>query len=286
MILNKVCEVADFSDNELSAIMLHSLPRPPGSIGSWPRGQEDRKFWEIAMALLAAMRHVPTNSRRKALGVGAGIEATSFILTSTFEQVFATDKYGCPDWEEDAPAAMLVTPEHYAGDVPFFPEKLFVQHMDGRDLQYADNTFDFVYSSSSLEHFGSPSDMAVSMSEMARVLRPGGILSLSTEFSLSGGHHWLGSKTFLFDEHSIESLITFALQCELVDTPCYDVSAATRLTSSDFKMALQELRSTSNRLERLWSKYPHILISHKDLLWTSVHICLRKGIPTSSVEKR
>ena len=276
MLLNKVCEVEDFTDPELSELMLRFLPRPIHSTDEWPRGQEDRKFWEISMALLAVIRHLPAGNRVHALGVGAGLEATSFILTSLFKQVFATDLYGGKSWKADSSGMMLTKPEAFSGRVPFNPRRLVTQHMDGRFLRYEDNTFDFIYSSSSIEHFGSAKDIATAMKEMHRVLRPNGIISISTEFSISGKSQWLGSHTLLFDEKAIGDIIVEASGCSLVDEQSFAISSLTRDCRSDFGQALKDLESGGNRLDQKWSTYPHIVIADADMMWTSVHICLQK----------
>ena len=61
--------------------------------------------------------------------------------------------------------------------------------MDGRALKFADDTFDVTYSLSSIEHFGGFEGAAQTMREMARVLKPGGVLALATEYVISGPPH-------------------------------------------------------------------------------------------------
>jgi SAM-dependent methyltransferase len=175
---------------------------------------------------------------------------------------------------------MLSRPEQFAGRIPFAPRRLVVQYMDGRALRYEDETFDFIYSSSSLEHFGTLAEISTSVQEMARVLRPGGILSISTEYRLSGHNEWLGSYTYLFDDRAIEEVIVKPSGCQPVDTPSFNISQVTRAGISDFRQACNELERAlvpgANRLELIWSRYPHIVIAHGDLSWTSIHVCLQK----------
>ena len=66
------------------------------------------------------------------------------------------------------------------------PRRLVVQHMDALDLRYEDESFDGVFSGSSIEHFGGHAEAERSMDEMFRVLRPGGICAIATEFRLAG----------------------------------------------------------------------------------------------------
>lgn len=52
---------------------------------------------------------------------------------------------------------------------------------DTRSLPFADAVFDIVLSNSTLDHFESADDIAVSLAEIARVLRPGGRLLLTLD---------------------------------------------------------------------------------------------------------
>ena len=61
--------------------------------------------------------------------------------------------------------------------------------MDGRHLEFPDDTFDVAYSLSSIEHFGGIEGAAQTMREMARVLKPGGMLALATEYVIAGPPH-------------------------------------------------------------------------------------------------
>lgn len=56
---------------------------------------------------------------------------------------------------------------------------------DVRELPFADASFDVVYSGSTLDHFGSVADIARSMTELVRVLRPSGRLVLTLDNPLN-----------------------------------------------------------------------------------------------------
>jgi SAM-dependent methyltransferase len=58
--------------------------------------------------------------------------------------------------------------------------------MDGTHLTFSDATFDVAYSLSSIEHFGGVPGARQAVAEMARVLRPGGICVVATEWHLEG----------------------------------------------------------------------------------------------------
>jgi len=56
---------------------------------------------------------------------------------------------------------------------PCEPSHFPVQAGDARDLQFADNSFDVIFSANVLEHV---TDLAAALAEMKRVLRPGGLM--------------------------------------------------------------------------------------------------------------
>lgn len=276
MQLNKACELEDFSDLEFLHVA-KAVFGPKETAGTdWPKGREDRKFWEVIMAVLSAQRHLDGARRSYALGIGAGIEASSFILTNFFERVVATDLYG-GDWKDDAPVDMLSNPARYAGSIPFCRDRLVVERMDARDLRFNDTTFDFVYSCSSIEHFGSHEDIAKAATEMGRVLKPGGIIAVSTELCIDGVPRPLGARTLLLSEKQIHDLIIAPSGCLPVDPPNYNVSGATKSKPTSFRKALRDLRHVRSRFQDRWSQYPHIVLEFSGVKWTSVQITLRKN---------
>jgi SAM-dependent methyltransferase len=277
MNLNKICNVDDWQEDELVEVLRLNLgPKEISEIG-WPHGREDRKFWEIGMTLLAMHSCIPADLRRLALGVGAGTEATSFILTKYFDRVVATDLYGSSQWKTEAPLKMLSHPKRYAGSIPFNPERLIVECMDATTLRYECDTFDFVYSSSSIEHFGSYEAISRAAYEMGRVLKPGGLLSLSTEIRIGGASKWLNKSTLLFDKDTIKDLIIGPSRCSPVDSFDYRVSQITVSHPTEFMEAIKDSAKIANRLQGRWSRYPHVLMKHGELMWTSVQITLRKS---------
>jgi SAM-dependent methyltransferase len=104
--------------------------------------------------------------------------------------------------------------------------RIYVGREDARALSYADETFDWVYSISVLEHVADErsGDIlrrgdSLAMQEIARVLRPGGVVTLTVPFAPGG--YWeefiqgpvyersaeTGSRTFYqrhYDEQAVE----------------------------------------------------------------------------------
>jgi SAM-dependent methyltransferase len=279
--LNKPCELEDFGNPELAAVMRQIFPAEANADPAWPCGREDRKHWEVSMAVLAMRRELPNERRNMALGVGAGTEATSFYLTQHFRFVFATDLYArFTEWATYAPAAMLFQPEVYAESTPFERRRLVVQNMDAGRIDHEDETFDFIYSSSSIEHFGKPDEIRQAAREMGRVLKAGGVMAISTELCLDGKPGRLSGNTLIFSPGDIRKLIIEASGCDPVDEPSFRISDTTLAGKVILDEALQDQARQRSKTQRGWSRYPHIVLCKDDRYWTSYHLALRKPLPS------
>lgn len=279
MNLNKPCELEDFKNPDLASLMETVFgPYMRTAQPSWPLGFEYRKPWEVGMSLLALQRHPPLQ-QDFVLGVGAGQEATIFELTNRFRWVFATDLYlAAGNWVE-APPQMLIAPESATSPIEFRPRRLVTQHMDGRNLRYEDETFDMVFSSSSIEHFGSWDDVARSAAEMGRVLKRGGLLTLSTEYRIRGPRGGRGVPgVLMFDMDELQKLIVAPSGCVPVDHLQETVSERTVASKVEYRDTLADSERMTKGAQVGWSKYPHVVLAHEDYLWTSYHLALRKPV--------
>ncbi len=147
-----------------------------------------RKGWEWTQTIWGLDQLGVLTPDAKAIGVGAGRECVIFWLGDRIGQVVATDLYGNDGWTteggKEADAAILEDPQAFCPR-PIKAEAIEFRVMDGTDLSaYADGTFDIAWSLSSIEHFGSHARAGDSVREMARVLRPGGVLAVATELLL------------------------------------------------------------------------------------------------------
>jgi len=267
----KLCELEDFADPELRELIREAYANDADELGpEFPAGFEHRKNWEIAMSLRAFRDFGVLGPTSDVLGVGAGAEATIFWLTNHCRRVFATDLYvGNDEWGSQAPDTMLTDPGAVA-TCAWDPQRLVAQHMDALDLRYDDGSFDGVFSSGSIEHFGTPDDVRRALTEMHRVLRPGGIAALSTEFRL-GGRAMSLPGTLLFDEDGLYALLDPDLW-ELVEPLDLSMSESTTSVVVDIDEAVA--RYQEGRRDR--SLFPHLVLQHRaGVLWTSVHVVLR-----------
>lgn len=171
----KLCDVRDFDDPELVATIADILPERDAA------AHVERKVWEFAMLALFLRDVGALGEGSSALAIGAGDERIVFWLANRMGRVVATDIYGSGDFAgREAMASMVSDPASHA-PFPYREERLEVRQMDARALDFPDGSFDVVFSLSSIEHFGSPAQIARSAAEMGRVLKPGGHALVVTE---------------------------------------------------------------------------------------------------------
>lgn len=293
----KLCELSDFGDADLAAVM-RAIYGGGSESPEFPRGEEHRKHWEVSMSVRALRDLGALRPDAEILGVGAGREATLFWLTREVRRVFATDLYLAEDsWSAtDSGARMLIEP---SGDVHFGwnPRRLVVQHMNGLDLRYEDDSFDGIFSSGSIEHFGELPDIRRSVEEMYRVLKPGGVAAIATEFRLGGPPGIEG--TVMFDEGELRSVLLDGMDWELPSPLDLSMSEETLATEIEFRTLLPPDPVPPTLRERIASRlspgrqdetaddadgsathlptpYPHIVLHHEGRTWTSVHVALIK----------
>jgi SAM-dependent methyltransferase len=165
----KLCDVRDFEDPELLDTIRSLVPERD------PAAYIERKVWEFAMVMLFLRDTGHLDGRSRVLSVGAGNERVLFWLTNHVGCIVATDIYGEGRFAgQEAEVSMLTDPAAHAPAYPWRPDRLEVHRMDARTLEFEDKTFDAVFSVSSIEHFGTPPDIARAAGEIGRVLRPGG----------------------------------------------------------------------------------------------------------------
>jgi SAM-dependent methyltransferase len=261
--LNKVLNIEDFDDPAFIATMREVLTLDPG------KRIRGAKAWEITQTVRALRKAGVLRRDAEILGVGAGSEVTTFYLTNHVKRVFSTDLYADGVWTQVAPPAMLVNP---GADLParikWDRQRLIVQHMDGRELHYPDETFDGIYSNGSVEHFGGgPDDAAKALREMGRVVKRGGIVTLSTEFRLRdpGGNKIGVPGAMLFTPEMIQKYLIGPSGLRPIDPVDYTVSPATLALAYPLTEALSgKARDVS------------VALTHEGFAWTSIFLALVK----------
>lgn len=149
-----------------------------------------RKGWEWTQCLFGLQQLGMIRPDAAGLGVGAGHEPVLFYLADRIKAVVGTDLYGNATWSDENIGGNEADPK-FLEDMGrytrrnFRKENLSLKNMDGTKLEFASGEFDFVWSLSSIEHFGGHEAAAESIREMARVTKSGGIVAVATEFVLT-----------------------------------------------------------------------------------------------------
>jgi SAM-dependent methyltransferase len=184
----QLCELANpakWSNPEWMALLrdLQVLPDHPLSM--------HRKSYELTQLLYGLRRLNQLREDTCVLSVGAGHECVLYWLANHVGRVVATDLYE-GIWQsvqsKEGDQHVLSHPEDFA-PFPYRRDRLSFLRMDARHLDFPDGTFDVAYSLSSIEHFDKVSGGIQAVDEMARVLKPGGVLALATEYVLAGPPH-------------------------------------------------------------------------------------------------
>lgn len=286
----KLCDVEDFSDAGLLAATADILPERD------PARHAERKVWEFAMLALFLESERLLDDATEALAVGAGNERILYWLANRLGRVVATDVYGQgPFANKEAGHQMLTDPDAFA-PFAYRRDRLEVRWMDARSLDFDDEAFDVVFSLSSIEHFGAPDEIARAAAEIGRVLRPGGVAFVATEFlvrlhpldcaladtarrALSLGRRCptasprrrvaLGEA---FTAGELERRIVAPSGLDLVQP--LDTSLSERSWEN-----LTVLRGDGSLEPASGSYFPHVLVRVSRSIFTSVSLCLRKPGP-------
>jgi SAM-dependent methyltransferase len=280
---NKLCSLEDFSDPDLRQVMRRELPHEVARFGEgYPSGREDRKDWETAMGIRTFEHHGLLDGKHEFLGVAAGTEPLIYCLTRYARRVFATDLYMTPgEWAITAATSMLYDQgSHWPSD--WNPRRLVIQHMNALNLLYEDESFDGVFSTSSVEHFGDYEVLHRAMDEIFRVLRPGGIAAFTTEYRLSGPPPGVPG-TLMFDRSEVEEHLIGGRAWKLLSPLDVTVSAETLRTAQDVKQlvdwqnAIVEEQGGLLPLRPEYPQYPVIALKSLDgHVSTTMHLALRK----------
>jgi len=283
----KLCDLRDFDDAPLRE-KIREIVAP----GLTPHEQLRRKFWEYAMLALYLEEVGAIHEEAEALAVAAGHEEPLYWMANRIRRVLATDIYGEGEFSyREATATMLTDPAAFA-PYPYREDRLETRSMNALALDLPDESFDIVFSLSSIEHFGSPAQIATAAREMARVLRPGGQLVIVTECFV--GRHPLDLP-----------LVQFAIRLATLGRRCSTATPRQRVTDVLTPRELQRDIVEPSGLQlvqpldetvspetydnlitwvgegdlypRSGDPYPHILLKGYGSPWTSVFLALRKG---------
>jgi SAM-dependent methyltransferase len=172
------------------------------------------------------------------------------------EKIVATDLYDNPGHE--GKPEMLTNPEKFAW-CPWNKDRLEVLGMDACDLKFPDQSFDFCFSLSSIEHFGPRENTKTAMREMARVLKPGGVCCIMTELILNGSTH-----PEYFSPAEFRDVVLDTPGLEVVGGPL-DWTISRSLVENPIDLEVDDLMVS-----------PHIVLKHGPVIWTTASVFFRK----------
>jgi FkbM family methyltransferase len=278
--LNRLINVEDFAEptvrDAIREVFEHEVERRPG----FPSEREHRKHWEAAMSVLALREGGALRPDAQVLFIGPGRNATLFWLTNHVGRVWALD-IGDP---ADGVPSQTPTIGDGAGPGwpgPWNPRRLVVQHMDVSELAYEDDTFDAVVFSGSMTPVGSLERVERTMDEAWRVLKPGGILSVATDFLLNGED---ADQATMFTRESITRVLVGERDWAPVVPMDFTLSEVTKQTEVDYDAIRLERESDTvmnGDGPEEESVYPYCVLRVGRDLYTSVHLALRKSDPLS-----
>lgn len=246
--LNRLCDITDWKvGGELSGVM-----RDLGE-GVYIH----RKSWEYALCVHGLGKTANVSGEARAISVGAGYERPLYYFANRIKEMVATDLYD-NEMCEGKPS-MLQNPDLYA-PFPYRRDHLTVKRMGGTHLDYDSDTFDFAFSLSSIEHFGSKSNSRKSVEEMHRVLKPNGVMCLATELVLNDATH-----PQFFTVGELDKFIFGVEGLELVGGDL-DLRISRSLFENPIELGAGMPLEVS----------PHIVLQDGDVVWTSIMLFLKK----------
>jgi SAM-dependent methyltransferase len=283
----KLCDVRDFDDPEVRARIDDISP------GFEPPRHLHRKHWEFAMLTLFLEDSGLLREDARILSLGAGHETVLFWLANRVAKVVATDIYGEGSFSEgEADRTMLTDPASFS-PYPYRESHLEVRHMDARELEFPDNSFDAVFSLSSIEHFGSWADIRRSASEIGRVLRPGGSAYVATECFL--GHSVFGLRAVQDAVSRLAGAIRIftprTLMSEIVEPSGLELVQPLDTTAPETSANVIELDAGGGITSTTGAENPHIALRVKRLglhtqSWTSVGLAMAKPLGAIRIQQR
>jgi SAM-dependent methyltransferase len=223
-----------------------------------------RKGWEWTQTLYGLQKLDMLRPEHSALGVGSGRESLIFWLGARISRVNSTDIYCNTAWAtndgREADPDILSNPQDFCPK-PVDVERIKFMNMDGTQLGFRDDSFHFAWSMSSIEHFGGHDKSAQAVREMGRVVRPGGIVAITTEYLLAEEYQ----HPEYFNKDQVEQyLVKASPQLALVEPIDFTLPPAEYLFDS---VVVWEGVHKTRR---------HVVLNDGRVQWTSIMIFLRK----------
>lgn len=193
------------------------------------------------------------------MAIGAGREHLLYYLTHKVKKVYGIDLYEGHYYGGEDESDIPQSAERYA-PFPYNQDKLQLLRMDALNLNFPDQKFDFVFSASSIEHFGRKKEILRSLGEMYRVLKPGGIASITTELKLTAR----GTKSPNVNPFYFGELMTLFKKAGFITNPDFEIRIEKEYFYNWVKLP-EEIQ-----------KRPHVILRFFNTIFTSIHAVLHK----------
>lgn len=280
MKFSKVIDLEDFQSEELKPYLKSIAEIEMAFFGNKePVIIPDSKNWETAMALYSFEKHHFLKEGALFAGIGAGTERLTEMLANKGAIVFPIDRYlEATPWSDVSPSGYMVSVSEYTSKNTN-TRNIIPVHSDARGISLPSNFFDGIYSSGSIEHFGGLEAIEAAAIEIARILKPGGIASISTEFKLDGpaGIPWFDDSCILFTQELIAKHIVEPSGLIAIEIPNNRPSSKTFKTRKNLVNFLNSVKNIQTFQDKM-NTYPNLILFHQGFLFCSVHILLKKPL--------
>lgn len=257
--LCKLCDIDDWNDSLFSDLAGDIFARHALT------PVVHRKLWEFTKTIQALKAGGVLKKNSLGLSVAGGTERILFYLANYVSRIIATDIYGYGNFSGNEASADFLTQQEKYAPYHYPKENLKAAYMNALELKFSGNLFDFAFCLSSIEHFGGLRSAKKALLEMTRVVRPGGIVFITTDCCLNRFRtHEVFSPT------QIERLIN---DCDLE-----------LLEPIDWALSNSTLEHIIDMRKDNLATLPHINLKLFGSIFTSISLALRKRGQSSSIE--
>jgi len=211
MLTSMVCRYEHFHEEWYVRWAERMQLEPAGQDLHHPERNISRKAWEWCAIAEALRERDMLHDGRAGLGFAVGRELLPSIFASFGANILGTDlgtdEAGWTSTNEHARSAEHLHHPNLV-DRPTFERHVRFQFADMNDLDgFADEGFDFIWSSCSFEHLGSLEAGFRFVTEAMRLVKAGGVAVHTTEFNVSSNTETLDSGgSVIYRKQDIEHL--------------------------------------------------------------------------------
>jgi SAM-dependent methyltransferase len=234
------------------------------------------KSWKRLQYIYGLKKLEVQNDNSIGLGMDVGHEPLIYFFCSKVKHIVTTDI--CDEKSIGMAAAKEGDPE-ILSDVdkfapfPYKKERLEIKRMKGRKLEFPENTFVFIWSCSSIEHFGGHEEAAKSIKEMERVLKHSGFLALATEFVIHQDiiTGFKSEHPYFFNLEALYKYLIASHNLKSVQNINFSLSAY-------YIKIYIKLPEESQSPHMNMHRKPHIVLCQGNVLFTSIFLFFRKEV--------